>query len=582
MEGRHSKKLRTVSTAPEKRLSARLLLVIAALVCAASGLTYWVYGPALRGPFVFDDLFLPYAAPQRAALPLVSWIAGVRPVLYFSYWLNQAILGPDPLGYHAVNLVIHVMNAVLVFLIAHWLLKLSDVRPRPAALLAIFAGLLFLSHPVQTESAAYIASRSETLSALFVLAALALFVSRLPGVVTWPTSLLILFLFAAGCATKEQAVALFPALLVTDYFWNQTSSATGALRNWRVYLPMAVAACAAVGLTWKVLAASLSAGFHLSGLTWYQYFFTECRAFFTYVRLFALPVHQTADYDFPISKTILDHGSLFGLAGIVALAGLAIYFRRRYRLASFGILLSMILLAPTSSFVPLRDPIAEHRMYLAVFALSLVLLELLWRIRISDARLAAVCMLVIAICGALSYTRNRVWSDPVLLWRDAIAKSPGKLRPYTSLTLFYMSENRCGDAARLLENAPTRLRSQYYFLVMWGEAEGCLSRFNQAADLLAEGAKLHPDAHVYVRLGTMRKNAGERQQAYDAFTRAIQLDPSSEEAYLNRGYWYESGGLYDLAAADYRHALQLNPANHSAKVLLEVAERRMRSGAGDE
>lgn len=548
-------------------------------VGGALGIAFAVYAPALRGPFLFDDLFLPYAVPERAALPLASWIAGVRPVLYFSFWLNRIILGSEPAGYHAVNVAIHALNSFLVFWITARLLQLAQAPARTASVLSVFAAAIFLLHPVQTESVAYIASRSETLSAFFVLAALGLFVRRLPGRITWLESILILVLFAAGCAAKEQAVVLAPALLLADYFWNPAPSLWGVRRNWRLYVPLAAAACAAAPVVWKTLANSLSAGFGLPGVTWYQYFFTECRAFFTYLRLFLFPAHQTADYDFPISRTILEHGSIYGLLGILALLAFAITFRRRYRLACFGILLAMLCLAPTSSFVPLRDPVAEHRMYLAVFALSLVALEALSRIRIPRRQLARLCIVLAASCGVAAYARNHVWSDSELLWRDAVRKSPNKLRPYTNLTLLYMDQNRCREAATLLEGAPPALRANYYFLVELGEAEGCLSRFDRAAELLAQGAALHPDAHVYLRLGMMRANAGQMDAAYEAFNRAIQLNPSSDEAYTDRGHWYERTHRYDLAAGDYRRALQLNPDNHTAKVLLEVAERRLHSDA---
>lgn len=534
-----------------------------------------VYRPALNGPFLFDDLFLPYGIPDRAALPLASWAAGVRPVLFLTFWLNHTLFGPGSFSYHAINLLIHVVNTVLAYRIARKLLTLSDAPYPLAAWLAGFAAAVFLLHPLQTESVAYIASRSESLCALFFLAAFGLFLSRLPGVISWPVSIAIVLLLLAACASKEQGMALVPALLLADYFWNPGFSFSGIRANWRLYLPIAAGTVVAGAVVWNVVSQSPSAGFHLPGLNWHDYFFTECRVFFTYLRLFILPVGQTVDYDVPISHGIFDHAALIALTGLLLVLALAVFYRKRWRLACFGVLLFVILLAPTSSFIPLQDPIAEHRMYLPVLALALVAVDVLRRLRLRLRQVVVFGAVCLAICAAASYSRNRLWGDPVLLWRDVIAKAPNKLRPYTSLALLYTSEGRCAETVRLLDGAPPGVQSEYNFLIMKAEAEGCMSHFNQAAGLFARAAEIHPDPHLLVRLGAMRTNAGDSEEALNALNRAIRLAPSSEEAYMSRGRLHERTGRLEEAASDYRHALELNPADPSAEILLQVVQRRL-------
>jgi hypothetical protein len=88
-------------------------LGLAAAFCAAM----FAYGPALTGPFVFDDTVQLYAKAAGAAQPLLDWVNGERPMLFFSFWLNHLILGNDPFGYHLVNVIIHVFNAAVVFLL---------------------------------------------------------------------------------------------------------------------------------------------------------------------------------------------------------------------------------------------------------------------------------------------------------------------------------------------------------------------------------------------------------------------------------------------------------------------------------
>jgi tetratricopeptide (TPR) repeat protein len=136
-----------------------------------------------------------------------------------------------------------------------------------------------------------------------------------------------------------------------------------------------------------------------------------------------------------------------------------------------------------------------------------------------------------------------------------------------------MPQGRCREAADLLQSAYPRLKSQYYFLIMLGEAKGCLSKFDEASNLLARAAQMHPEAHLYIRLGLMLTNAGKKQEAYDAFTHAIELDPSSEDAYLNRGHWFETAHQFDAAINDYRRALALNPGDFVARTHLQLAEQ---------
>ena len=120
-------------------------------------------------------------------------------------------------------------------------------------------------------------------------------------------------------------------------------------------------AIGAVGV-FRILGKADSAGFQT--MPWYQYLFTQFRVFFVYLKLFVFPSGQTIDYDFPISRTILDQGAIAGFFGILALIAAAVYFHRRYPLACFGLLAFAILLAPTSSVIPIKDPIAERRVYL--------------------------------------------------------------------------------------------------------------------------------------------------------------------------------------------------------------------------
>jgi hypothetical protein len=145
---------------------------LAALIVALE-----IYSPAMHGPFVLDDRALPYMTPNIEGAPLRAWL-GIRPLLMFTFWLNYQDGRLDPFGYHLVNVLLHFLGSVVVTLIAARLLRWVKVEGRKRDVLAVLAGALFLVHPVQTESVAYVASRSEALSVLFFYSGLAVFLYR--------------------------------------------------------------------------------------------------------------------------------------------------------------------------------------------------------------------------------------------------------------------------------------------------------------------------------------------------------------------------------------------------------------------
>ena len=218
----------------------------------------------------------------------------------------------------------------------------------------------------------------------------------------WEPTLAILILFGAAVLSKEHTAVLPALLILTDYYWNPGFSFEGIRRNWKLYVPILAAAAVGVIFVFRVLSASKSAGFGMKDVTWYQYFYTQCLVIWDYVRMFLLPFGQNLDYDFPFSRTLFDHGAIFGLIGLIAVSVLAFIFRRRFPLASYGWFTFLILLAPTSSFVPIRDPIGERRLYLPFIGLLFITVEFVRRWKTGRSTLiTALGLVILAEAGAL-------------------------------------------------------------------------------------------------------------------------------------------------------------------------------------
>ena len=426
---KQSKRPAQVVVAAEPRRDPWFWIYAASLVVALFA-AFEVYWPAIHGPFLLDDTHLTYMLPNAADIPLTGWVRQMRPLLMFTFWMNYQQSGAqETFGYHAVNVLLHFFNAIFTFLAVRKVLSWTEVEDSRARILSFFAAGLFLLHPVQTESVSYIASRSETLSVFFVLAALVVFLYRKGATLSIPRILTLLALFVGAALSKEHT-AVLPALFVlTDYYWNFEFSPSVIWRNWKLYVPIAAGALFAMVSILGILRGNQTAGFQIEGLTWYQYFFTECRIIWDYIRLFVVPIGQNLDPDIDISRTVVSHGAIIGLAGLLAVSVLAWIYRRRLPIASYGWFVFLILLAPTSSFVPLRDPMAERRLYLPFIGLLFITVEFLLRWKASRNVLAGSLALVLVVEGAITYQRNLLWGSAIDIWKDTVSKSPQKLRP---------------------------------------------------------------------------------------------------------------------------------------------------------
>ncbi len=551
--------------------NSRLWYYVAGVV-AALVVVFEIYGPAIRGPFLFDDRYLPFFLPGWTDAPLRNWVAGVRPLLMFTYWLNFRLSQTDPYSYHLLNVLFHLADGVLIWLIVDRILEWAGVKPPPRRILAVFCGALFLVHPIQTESVAYVASRSEALSVMLFNAAFAIFVYRRTKAVSIRVAAAVLLLFISACVTKEHAAVLPALLLLTDYFWNPGFSFDGIRKNWKLYVPIAAGAALAGIWISTILKGAPTAGFGMKDLTWSDYFFSQCRAIWIYVRMFVLPVGQNVDHEFAVSRSVLDHGSLFGLVALIGVSVAAWIYRRRYPLASFGWFAFLILLAPTSSFVPIRDLLVERRLYLPFIGLLLIVCEFLRRVELRSSGAIAGLGCVIAVFAFAAYQRNQVWGDPVALWKDTAEKSPNKSRPRFQLAYAYYQEGRCADAAADYEKASKLEKPDYSLFVDWALAYDCAQKPDAALEKLRQALALERSAHAYALMGMVYAKQNRLPEALEALESAERIDPSFESTYVYRGNVYLLGKDFAKAAEQFRRALSLNPTDMAARNGLEMAQ----------
>ena len=471
-------------------MRTRLLLALAALVA---------FGAGLIASFHFDDYAL-FADPAIAAKSgwWQVWRAGqTRPLTYFTFWLNHQIGDRNPLGYHAVNLALHLAVVLLLYV------TLARVIPDRAALIA---AALFAVHPIQTEAVSYVFARATLLMTLFSVLSLRDWVAgRQWRAVLW---------FALGLLAKEECVAL-PVLLLLFHVSERRER-----REWRAIaagLTLALAAGGRVLWATKVVPGA-SAGFQ-SQISPLDYFRTQGLVILRYFRLVLWPVGFNFDPDI--------HPA--GFAGWLAWAGiaaLAVAAWRHFRQARNGywFIAGLVLLLPSSTIFPVLDLAADRRLYLPMIAFSAFGGLLL--LRVKPVLLGALLVLLVA----LSVDRTLVWKSEESLWSDVVRKSPEKVRPKIQLARAVPPDRALPlleEAKRIApRDAEVAAEIGRTYLEAGKPAEA-LAEFGRAL-ALAPG-----DPRALNNRGAALLALGQPEAARADFERALLLDPCLYDARVN-------------------------------------------------
>ena len=559
--GRTAGKAPAVSP-PGGRSSVRRSWLWLGLFAAGMLVTNGVYAPALHGPLIFDDYNLPFNNPNAAKMPAAFWIGGVRPVLMASYWVNYLISGTDTFLYHAVNLLLHSATAVIVFFLFQRILKLAGYEEK-TFIPSLFGAGLFLLHPLQSESVAYIAGRSELVSGLFLLSAWLVFLNHFENNTSLATALKILLLATIALLGKESAISLPGVLLITDLYWKRASLQAQIRSRIRLYLPIILGGVVAAAVIIRSLGGASGAGLSL-GVTPFQYALTQCRAILIYISLFLIPIGQSGDWQLPLYRTLADTRAWLYMFGMLALlAGIMLSYRRA-PLFSFGLAAFLVLLMPTSSVLPIKDALAERRMYVPIIGLILALLGIVNSFRLDSALLRLGAIVLLTTAAGLTYQRSRIWGDDIVFWQDVIRGNPSNSRAHLGLGGSYMNHRRFAEAIKEYDLVGSLAGPQEDIILNRIVAYEYNGNFDLALDGLHKLAAMHPTASTYHHIGHVEAYLRQAKEALAAFDLALSLDPNYVPALVERGRVRVATGDYQNARADFQRALEIEPDNGAA------------------
>lgn len=548
----------------------------------AAGLA--AYANSLAGAFVLDDHAHILDNPSIRALGLPARDGG-RPLVALTLALNYAAGGVDPRGYHAVNLAVHLLAALALFgLVTRTLRRGAHRGDGPTAeRLGLAAAVLWVAHPLTTQGVTYVIQRGESMMALFYL--LTLYCAARSADPEHPVRWQLLGVAACllGALSKQVIVTAPVVVLLYDRVFLAPSLGE-ALRR-RPLLHAGVGACSLL-VVLATLAAfdprqSSGVGSVHAGVTWLEYARTQPEVVVRYLRLALWPSGLCFDYAWPVQDSAARVAA--SAAVVAALAGITLWALRRHPGAGFLGACFFVILAPTSSVVPVRDLAVEHRMYLPLAAL-VVLAVLGLRAAVARLPRPLVGALLAATASALAagtHARNRDYRSEEALWRLTAGQRPLNARAHANLAHALLARGADGEARAHLETA-LRLRAHNPRAeVMLGDVEYRAARYDEAARHYARAVAMNPGlAMAHNRLGTVFDVTGDLERAMGHYRDALERDPEYAEARYNVGRLHERAGRLDEAITEFRGAARVDPLHANAHYRLGRALRRRGDLAG--
>jgi len=574
------------------RCAALAVILLSALIA---------YLPAIRGGFIWDDDAYVTDNPNledTAGLRRI-WLEPLSspqyyPMVFTTFWVEHRLWRLDPAGYHTVNVLLHAINGLLLWLVLERL-KVPG---------ALFGALLFVLHPVHVESVAWITERKNVLSAAFALASLLMFLrwagpgafteagEAVPGRSPRRTYAIALGLFALGLLSKTVVVTL-PVIMLLILWWK---SPRVKVRDLPPLLPFLALGLAMAALTvWlertHVYAQGEDYSFVLS-----ERFLIAGRAFWFYLGKLLWPVNLSFIY--PRWDVKGPTGWTF-LYPVAALAAVVALWRARMRaraplVAIAGFLITVLPALGFINFFPMRYSfVADHFQYLASIGPLAIFGAGWWLARTRLATLAGrlgscaprfvtaahsgLTVALLASLAILTWRQGGIYRDVESLWRDTLAKNPGAWISYNNLGNQLKRTQRIDEAIEIYRQGIERAPEGGPMLQLnLGTAYRSIGRSEEALAAYQAALSTRPRfTQALLALGTLLEDLGRHAEAIEVLTRARSLAPQEARIHIALGRALLGAGRPAAAVQSLELALRLRPDSTEARVELARASRAL-------
>jgi protein O-mannosyl-transferase len=545
--------LKKETIAPRKDATWVFIILIAAF-------GFFAYSNSLGGKFIWDDNDLvknnAYIKDwSKAGRFFVEDIGAgganryttYRPLPMMTYMADYSIWKLDARGYHATNIILHVLAALCLF----WLLALFFGNP----LLSFVASLFFVIHPIHSEAVSYISGRADPLVAIFMFLTFVFYLKQS----RWPSRTFFSFMavsYLAALLSKEYSLIL-PALILFYSFVfkkkaiNKEFFALSAMAI--VYAVLRLTVLKFVSPNADLLAAPTTLGQRLPG-----FFVAICN----YARLLLAPLGLHMEYGGPLFGWT-DAGTLAGIAIVIIAVVVSVKSKEKNKLAFFCIGWFFVAILPVSHLYPVNAYMAEHWLYIPSVGFFVLLAQILTALTEKKGLRWPVFILGAGLClfySVLTFRQNNYWKEPIPFYERTLRYVPESPRLLVNLGALYSDAGRNDEAIALYKKAasinPLIAATHYNLGLVYyetGKKEEAIASFHKALELDPKYAA------AYNSLGQAYSDKGEKEEAIAYFKKAIEADPGFVNAMINMGVAYAAIGKTDDAVAAYQKAIAVAP-----------------------
>ena len=517
-------------------------IFLATLYLSLAGLIYF---NSLSNGFVFDDRhyisqnYLIKVLDGQALWELFSsfYVWDYIPVTLFSLSVDYWAYGLNPTGYHFSNTLFHFINSILVYQLV--------LRITQSGRGAFWASLIFLVHPLQVESVAWISERKNLLSFLFFALS---FLSYLRG----RSRLLSLLFFLLACLAKTSVVIL-PLLLVL----HDISFTNKNIKN--IFMEKIPYFLISLGIA---VLALLS---HANGNTIRDHpdmnpmntVFSMVAVFKEYIIKIMFPINLNIWYPDQVYKSLMEPQVLIAILVIAVYVWLICRSYASQRVVFFGLVWFVIALLPVSHIIPFPQMMADRFLYVPILGLMIAVTAMIPAL---NRNACVLVFSVILIFSLLSITRNRVYQDDLHLWQDSVEKNATNTRSVMFLGLSHWGQGDRDQALKILQQAqilePKNTRAALYSADIYTQQEA----WQQAESIYQELVQKNPqNSKYYNHLALFLGNRGQLKESLRLLNKALDLDPDYSVAHFNRGIFLDKIGDAGGALRAYQKAVALDP-----------------------
>ncbi len=573
-------------------------------ILAAAGVI--VYVNSFSAPFHLDDfgsISNNYSIREPFNIAEIWKFYSNRFIIYFTFAINYFIHQTGLEGYHITNVVIHIFNGFILYLIMYNILSLKYFNGKKIAtfkrFVCILAAVMFIVHPMQVNAVTYIVQRTASLAATFYLLAIFFFIKfRVYDKVRY--FVLVMLFTILAMFTKENTITIpFMLLFIEILFFlkdGKTSWKKRLLFLFVLFLTVPIIPGTNLflhGYSQSDPGVSFKASTSMDRM-WY--FYTSLNVIILYIKLLFIPNYQNFDYsnDYPISHNIWEHGSYISLIILVLIFLVAVKNFKRNKLITLGIVWFFMGLAVESSFISIKDVYFEHRVYYPLAGFVIALMGIVFaEFKSKDRKMlvkkpllyfTVLSAIVIIMNSALTLRRNYIYSDTVRLWSDVVKKAPMSDRGHSSLGASYLDYYDSDDEStkKYLKRAEEELKIAIQQYPYNDTAHCNLSKtyylegeYDLAIKEAEETNKISPSVYAFHNMGKAYEKKGNLKDALWAFTCGYNRDKKATFILDDLGSYYYDQKDYVNAKKYYEEYQKLAPtkSNIIAKRLNEIDQQ---------